>query len=577
MTVPHRIFQYLDGQEADLQKLSAWLQQHSENAQEFVISCFVDHCLRESVSKDPGENTCNQTPGHQTASDQDAQSQLPSSQTILPETSPPPAVPIRDQSAPGPAPGPAGVDRLALDRPVMDRPVLEQPKCERSELGRVGRWSLSVGGLLLAAAVLWGVVTMIAGSGKGVRLVASVEANWANSLDLQPGQWMPKDPCFLEEGLALVRFPSGATVVLEGPCRFQIDGEKQLLVNAGAVAVRCQTKESYGFCVQTPSAQVVDLGTEFAVRVFADGSCETHVFDGEIELLAVAELRPAVLRRGEAASVSASGQAVDEFSADSSSFARWNAFALAAADQAGAIPPQWSEFYRQRSADSGLVFWSDFNPVSRELGVANLSVSLESRGWFVEGRSFPGRFAAGRFPSNQALAAFQTADVVAVEIPGRFEKLTMAAWIRLSEPLKDGNLHRGLLLSAWQTPGHVHWQWKAGGFRLTYPLGQGKPHARFQTPAPQLQDGRWHLLTSVYDANAQMVWHYVDGGGVAQLPVEPTAALPLKIGRATIGGWSRDAGRPWGGEIDDLMIWSRALGPAEVEDLYRQSRWEAQP
>src|SRR4029079_3191328 len=39
-----------------------------------------------------------------------------------------------------------------------------------------------------------------------------------------------------------------------------------------------------GFKLTTPDAQVVDLGTEFGLKVSDAGKAEVHVFDGEVEV-----------------------------------------------------------------------------------------------------------------------------------------------------------------------------------------------------------------------------------------------------------------------------------------------------
>ena len=44
---------------------------------------------------------------------------------------------------------------------------------------------------------------------------------------------------------------------------------------------RCRTRTA-GFTVNTPSARVVDLGTEFAVAVEKTGQSEIHVFVGSV-------------------------------------------------------------------------------------------------------------------------------------------------------------------------------------------------------------------------------------------------------------------------------------------------------
>ncbi len=39
-----------------------------------------------------------------------------------------------------------------------------------------------------------------------------------------------------------------------------------------------------GFKLMTPDAKVVDLGTEFGLKVSDSGKSDVHVFDGEVEV-----------------------------------------------------------------------------------------------------------------------------------------------------------------------------------------------------------------------------------------------------------------------------------------------------
>ena len=51
----------------------------------------------------------------------------------------------------------------------------------------------------------------------------------------------------------------------------------------GLLVARCVTPDSHGFTIATPTAQIVDLGTEFAVEVAQSGNVEVHVLEGKVE------------------------------------------------------------------------------------------------------------------------------------------------------------------------------------------------------------------------------------------------------------------------------------------------------
>src|SRR5207244_10538716 len=88
--------------------------------------------------------------------------------------------------------------------------------------------------------------------------------------------------------------------------------------------------------------------------------------------------------------------------------------------------------------------------------------------------------------------------------------------------------------------------------------------------------GHWLHLAVVYDRQAGLVTHYVDGRAAAQLPVE--FDIPLRIGDAEIGNWNmathrnKTAIRFLSGCMDEFMMFSRALSEQEIGRLYTTGR-----
>jgi ferric-dicitrate binding protein FerR (iron transport regulator) len=88
---------------------------------------------------------------------------------------------------------------------------------------------------------------------------------------------------YLVKGLLQVAFDDGARVLLRGPASFEATGAGECMLLAGSL-VATAPKGAEGFTVQTPTATVVDLGTEFGVSVGENGVSEAHVFAGEVEV-----------------------------------------------------------------------------------------------------------------------------------------------------------------------------------------------------------------------------------------------------------------------------------------------------
>jgi hypothetical protein len=114
----------------------------------------------------------------------------------------------------------------------------------------------------------------------------------------------------LEQGLAEILFASGATVVLEAPAIFEvIDGGTGKLGRGRLTATL--VRPTGPFAIHTPTAVVTDRGTQFGVEVDANGKTDVRVFQGLVELVALASLgtaEPLRLSAGNAGEVDPAGR-----------------------------------------------------------------------------------------------------------------------------------------------------------------------------------------------------------------------------------------------------------------------------
>ncbi|MEN9020439.1 MAG: hypothetical protein GWQ05_12300 [Verrucomicrobiaceae bacterium] len=144
--------------------------------------------------------------------------------------------------------------------------------------------------LVLAGVALWSQQWGTPSTMKPGETVASLTRNVAASLELfgvssdfTNGSAIRTGIYQLDEGLVQIMFESGVQVVLEAPASFEIHGPEFMILNAGRLAANV-SPEGVGFTVETPDAEVVDYGTEFAIEVVGEHSSEVHVFKGEVEV-----------------------------------------------------------------------------------------------------------------------------------------------------------------------------------------------------------------------------------------------------------------------------------------------------
>jgi beta-galactosidase len=79
-----------------------------------------------------------------------------------------------------------------------------------------------------------------------------------------------------------------------------------------------------------------------------------------------------------------------------------------------------------------------------------------------------------------------------------------------------------------------------------------------------VNDGKWHHVAGVYDG--QTMYLYVDGVLDSSQPA--SGPIGTNDEPVYIGENSEMTGRHWNGMIDDVRIYSYALGETDIEALY---------
>ena len=112
-------------------------------------------------------------------------------------------------------------------------------------------------------------------------LTYAAGCDWGPAADpVQVGARLAPGEAQLRRGLARIRFDSGADLLIEGPARFRLNGPGSATVLDGKLVFRAD-ETAAPFDLRTPTASLVDFGTEYAVAVGPGGE-EVHVFEGEV-------------------------------------------------------------------------------------------------------------------------------------------------------------------------------------------------------------------------------------------------------------------------------------------------------
>jgi ferric-dicitrate binding protein FerR (iron transport regulator) len=154
------------------------------------------------------------------------------------------------------------------------------PEISMSTAKPVARWfSMRSAALSAAAAVVaaCGVWLVTRDPAPVAILTKAHQCKWGNSA-LPTLEGGPLKPGTLElvEGMAKLKFNSGAEVIMEAPVSLEIVSAMECRVKKGTV-VADVPPQAKGFTVQTPDTKVVDYGTRFGVSASEDGKCLVHV------------------------------------------------------------------------------------------------------------------------------------------------------------------------------------------------------------------------------------------------------------------------------------------------------------
>ncbi|MCC6882613.1 MAG: hypothetical protein IT576_10715 [Verrucomicrobiales bacterium] len=461
----------------------------------------------------------------------------------------------------------AGEDSLPeLSRVVAFPPSLPpRPRRDRSRLW-LGLAAAFVVGLLLNA----GALLLKSGDAEprhedrqGLAVLSrEIRPVWAvGSPKYGEGVTLEPGTLHLESGFVQLEFFSGATLILEGPAKLELVNAQRVVCRSGRL--RASVPETaHGFTVVGPDFQAVDLGTEFALSVGSDGRSEVHVVEGEVRLDAPDGHEERVLQTG--GGVRRTGVSPDSWESiplQGQSFVDQEEM-LRLAD-AG-----WQERYgawqRQRDAlrnSPGVVAFFDFEgqqPWDRRLHAG--------RPGTPEGAVIGARWTQGRWPGKGALEFKRITDRVRLHIPGEFDALTLAAWVRL-EGMESW--YSSLMLTDGWEPGEVHWQISNDG-RLI--LGVNSGVNAISEPLLGPGDlGRWLHVAAVVDRTGHQVIQYLDGKAVSRQELK-SGTPPLRFGDLEIGNWVSEgrnqAIRSLNGRIDELVVLGKILTPEEIQQIY---------
>ncbi len=397
-----------------------------------------------------------------------------------------------------------------------------------------------------------------------------VDVQWSSPDDV-PRLGAPLDPGWLrlKSGLAQVVFYSGARVVIEGPAEFQIISSSEASCRVGRLTAEVPP-QARGFRIATPQMNVTDLGTVFGLNV-KEAATELHVFKGSVEFLPTIGTAKQSLQEGSGA-VAEGSRPPRLITANTAAFT--SLFDLQGKSVAAESSryEQWRIGSQRLNQDPSLLVHFDFEhaaPSDWRLHNASSENAAVPDGTIVGCQ-----WAEGRWPTKPALEFRGVSDRVRLSVPGEFESLTLAAWVRVHGLDREFN---SLFMCDGFDAGTLHWLIRKDGVLGLTVIG-ARPGDFQIVASPSVlrldQFGMWVHLAVILDGSAKRVSHYVNGQRASEkvLKIPP----PFRIGTAELGNWNARGFpgndpfmiRNFSGAMDEFCLFRRALPDAEIRALY---------
>lgn len=467
-------------------------------------------------------------------------------------------------------------DGVETGRSPQIRLKLKGERGRREAIGRLRRVGLAASAMLLLAAMgaiagwLWAVgrvgleaatrgpIVARASRSAGVRFAV-------DGLSVGPDRPMRAGEYRLMEGIVQVTFRRGAEVLIMAPADFTLSQDR-LLLRRGKLTARVPAPAK-GFTVETPSATLIDLGTEFGVDVDPAANAEVHVFRGEVivQPRSQTDVRPVRLTAWCATRVDGVSATPSGIEVDATRFLRQ-------------LEEPTTEYSRLVAAMNPRIYL-DMEPTSDGHSLFEVG-SSRAIGRVAPGPGHGTSWYPGRFGSSLRLRGPGHSDYALIpfrpELVG--ETMSVVAWVlaesrpRWASILKrwgrseDNSFHFGLYLDDGDLEIHTS---QADGREFI--AREGRP----------LPTGRWQHVAFVVD---RKVLHlYRNGQEVARADhpgLRPGTLESIGVGaKLNVAGDGPDPIEPgyWDGRLDEIAIYPQALDADQIRRLYLAAGDERSP
>jgi hypothetical protein len=454
---------------------------------------------------------------------------------------------------------------------------------------------------LLVFAVVWDQVNWAhraderPGSPVDLQTVAVIsdatDAKWSDRSTPRPknAAIQQGEPLRIESGTMELDLNAGTKLVVEGPADWSVDGKNSVSLRAGKLLATVPT-QAVGFSVKTPTAKIVDLGTEFGVEVDNSQNTDVYVLKGEVLAeppgQAVAKNQEVRLSAGRAIRLTTSGEVIQRTESESTAIATTfsNLFRKkesGAHDESAKSPGHGDQRAHARLLS---LFPFDGSPTNFVVGAADGT---------LEGGDGPNplpRYVAGKIGAkgldfdgvddrvNATIYGYPKASLQGRPSNG-LEKGSAAFWIKTTESKEgyvlsnfEGNTAFSLIANYGNAPGQLLVYLRTSSLSIL--------QMHLAEPENVWRNGEWHHVVMTWNVTTGAAGtgngaFWIDGmpkpvsfmfnNITSNIKFDPWTSQSVLIGAGSQNGAT---GHFVSGSLDDFGIWNDQLGGLEVKALY---------
>ncbi|MCG8512386.1 MAG: FecR domain-containing protein, partial [Rhodospirillales bacterium] len=371
----------------------------------------------------------------------------------------------------------------------------------------------------------------------------------------------------LLQGFAQFDTNRGAIVVLEAPCEIELLGDNRVKLTRGKLVGKCLTQKSKGFTVDTPTARIVDIGTEFGVHVGEQGACASHVFEGEIEVTAKVNGNVSASSRqifaGETLKVNRVGTFVEPTGGELPVFVRSEHFKAKLQAETSPYDRWLAQSYELRRDPDVVLYYAFDNEAESPDVLLNRARSMRGR---HDGEINGPTWVAGRFAGKRGLefrATESGKDLGQhVEVLGsrsgtfdfQNQSFSVAVWFRYgNDGIPSSESYPPLITKgdeAWRLQAFARKKW------ITWDINNIDDVPNQLTSHTEPFDGQWHFVVAVVEVDPQSraATHHLYVDGRKEVSYQPLQQLWRNTEPVLLGANTEWSTRRFYGVLDEVIV-----------------------